>query len=161
MYLVCNEPILVSRVRDVSAPLGIRAVWFIALQVGKLWREGGICEEDTVFYNYKDNEVYKLTGKDFIALLKDHNEQLKSPILDDKEKEYIRNIIRPFRHRVKYICKQGDAYHNTAKQFIRIYLNGGDTARLDESIFLPYFDQGTMYKNMKLGKNYTLKELAL
>ena len=161
MYLVCNEPILVSRVRDVSAPLGIRDVWFIALQADKLWKKGSICNGDTVFYNYKDNEVYKLAGKDFLDLLKEHNEQLKTSILDDKEKEYFRNIIRPFRHRVKYICKQGGAYSNTAKQFIGIYLNGGDTARLDESIFLPYFDQGTMYKNMKVGKNYTLKELGL
>lgn len=80
---------------------------------------------------------------------------VEEPILDDKEKEYIRNVIKPFRHIVKYIRKQGSC-SNSDKEFIGICLNGGNTP-----IFFPYFDQGTMYKNMKLGKNYTLKELGL
>lgn len=153
MDIVFNEPILLRReAGDVTAPLDVGDIWFIALQADELWKSGGICNGDTVFYNYRDNEVYKLKGKDFLALLKDHNEQIRHSILDDREKEYLRNIIRPFRHRVKYICKQGSVYIKP-KEFINIILKGGCLTRSDEPIFLPYFEQGTMYKNMKLGKN--------
>ena len=154
MYLVCNEPILVSRVRDVNAPLGIRDVWFIALQVNKLWKKGGICKEDTVFYNYKDNEVHKLTGKDFLELLKYHNEQIKPSILDDKEKEYLRNVIRPFRDKIKHIVKRETLFTNCSNEYIVIALQEGP-------IIFPNFKEGTMYKGMKVNKTYTLKELGL
>ena len=30
----------------------------------------------------------------------------EEPILDDKEKEYLGNVIRPFRDRVEYIVKK-------------------------------------------------------
>lgn len=72
-------------------------------------------------------------------------------ILDEKEKEYLSAVIRPFKGRVDYIKK----FYITGKEFICIYLKN------DENIDFPYFKKGTMYKGMKLDKRYTLKELGL
>lgn len=73
------------------------------------------------------------------------------PILDDKEKEYLSFVIRPWRNRVKYITKEG----GLNQEFINI--------ETDEllSVMLPCFKAGTMYKDMKLNRRYSLKELEL
>lgn len=72
-------------------------------------------------------------------------------ILDEKEKEYLSAVIRPFKGRVDYIKK----IDLTSREFIYIHLKN------DEDIDFPYFKKGTMYKGMKLDKRYTLKELGL
>lgn len=71
-------------------------------------------------------------------------------ILDDKEKEYLRGVIKPFRNKVICIKK---LYCNT-HEYIRIELE-------DDFVSLHMFEKGTMYKNMKVNKEYTLKELGL
>ena len=75
----------------------------------------------------------------------------EEPILDDKEKEYLGNLIRPFRDRVTYIAKRKE---NKTKLFIHIQLK-------DDWGCLPDFKENTMYKNMKIDKSYTLEELGL
>ena len=74
----------------------------------------------------------------------------KEEILDETEKRYLSNVIRPFRDKVEGI-KKG----SYAREFIKIYI------KEDEPIILPYFEKGTMYKGMKKNKEYTLKELEL
>ena len=76
----------------------------------------------------------------------------KEEILDEAEKRYLRGVIRPFRARMKYIMKEDINY--ATKEYIRI-----DLGR--EMINLPKFDSGSMYKGMKLNKEYTLEELGL
>ena len=76
----------------------------------------------------------------------------KEPILDDKEKEYLSIFIKPFRDRVKYIAKW--YYKMTGGYYIVIRLE-------NENIYLPMFKENTMYKNMKIHKEYTLEELGL
>ena len=76
----------------------------------------------------------------------------KEPILDDKEKEYLSSVIKPFRDRVKYIAKW--YYKMTGGYYIVIRLE-------NENIYLPMFKENTMYKNMKIHKEYTLEELGL
>lgn len=76
-------------------------------------------------------------------------------ILDEKEKEYLSAVIRPFKNRVKSICKQ-----DIDNEYICIELfdfSGHNT----DCIQLPFFETGTMYKGMKRDKKYTLKELGL
>lgn len=71
-------------------------------------------------------------------------------ILDDKEKEYLSYVIRPFRDRVKYIKKMlGNDF------FIKINLTNY------EEIDFPYLKKDTMYKGMEIDKEYTLEELGL
>lgn len=77
----------------------------------------------------------------------------KQEILDEAEKEYLSNIIKPFKDRVEYIVKI-TIYHSN-KKFLEIMLKNGDYANL------PYFRTNNMYKGMELDKLYTLKELGL
>lgn len=81
----------------------------------------------------------------------------KEPILDDVERKYLTAVIRPFRGRVKYICKIESRFR-MGMQFIKI--STGDNY-CDDSITFPLFASGTMYRGMKANKDYTLEELGL
>jgi hypothetical protein len=86
-------------------------------------------------------------------------------ILDEKEKEYLSNIIKPFKDRVKFIIKR-DAFTISNCEFIIIeVLLPDDISRNDKgftnNILLPMFKKNTMYKGMQAFKKYTLKELNL
>ena len=76
-------------------------------------------------------------------------------VLDEAEKKYLTNIIKPFRNTVISIAKRS-AYNNLS--YIAISLK---KYLVEESVTLPYFEQHKMYKNMKLDKVYTLEELDL
>lgn len=76
----------------------------------------------------------------------------KEEILDKEEKEYLSNMIRPFRDRIKFIVK----YDNPDEEVEFIYI-GLNT----DCAHLPIFENGTMYKGMKVNKKYTLEELEL
>lgn len=82
-------------------------------------------------------------------------------ILDEKEKEYLRNVIKPFKDRVKSIAKQNDTdsyeYISIGVSYLINKRNGCDT----DYIWLPSFERGVMYKNMEVEKKYTLEELGL
>ena len=80
--------------------------------------------------------------------------EYKPEILDEAEKRYLRNIIRPFRDKVKTI-KKGTLNIND-EQYISI--NFENTAN---NFALPNFKKGTMYKGMGVDKKYTLEELGL
>lgn len=80
-------------------------------------------------------------------------------ILDEQEKDYLGKVIEPFKKRVIRIEKIKKLYGNS--EFINIVLYNSISCNKEESIQLPYFKKGTMYKGMKLDKRYTLKELGL
>ncbi len=79
----------------------------------------------------------------------------QSDILDEKEKEYLSAVIKPFKNKVTSISKKEDY---TKKEYIRITLF---KKQYKEDINLPDFKTGKMYKNMEIDKKYTLKELGL
>ena len=72
-------------------------------------------------------------------------------ILDNVEKKYLSNVIRPFRDKVKNIAK---ITVSEEKEYISISLK-------NDIVLLPNFKRNTMYKNMKANKEYTLEELGL
>lgn len=80
-------------------------------------------------------------------------EEYKGPILDDVERKYLADVIRPFRKMIAYIVKAQD--FDDGKQCIRIILQNGD------GMHFPYLDDDEMYKGMKENKKYTLEELGL
>lgn len=80
-------------------------------------------------------------------------------VLDEKEKEYLSAVIKPFKKRVIRIEKVKSVYCNS--EFIEIVLYSSISYDREEPIQLPYFKKGTMYKGMELDKRYTLKELEL
>ena len=98
------------------------------------------------YISYRIGEV--LTGEKEII-------KLPKTILDDIEKEYLSNIIKPFRYKVKYIIKNkiDDKY-----EYISIIYrdNTGDWY-----LNFPNFKKGVMYKCMEIGKRYTVEELGL
>lgn len=80
-------------------------------------------------------------------------------ILDKEEKEYLSVVIKPFRNRVESIQKK--SYRESEYIKINIKPKTQNNSSLIDDILLPYFKQGTMYKGMKVQKEYTLKELGL
>lgn len=76
----------------------------------------------------------------------------KEEVLDAAEKRYLAGVIKPFRDKVKYIYK-GQVLSNS-REFINIILK-------EDTLYLPYFKRGTMYKGMETGRDYTLEELGL
>ena len=81
----------------------------------------------------------------------------KEPILDDEERKYLSAVIKPFRDRVKSICKVNYLGVSSSEyQYLFITLSDGSY-----NIDLPIFKRGTMYKGMKPAKDYTPEELDL
>ena len=88
--------------------------------------------------------------------------KVERPILDDIEKRYLSNIIKPFRNKVIGITKYN---YSTNGEYIHIKLKR-TISPVDyfiplASIDLPIFKKGIMYKGMKLRREYSLKELEL
>ena len=82
-------------------------------------------------------------------------QEYKPQILDEKEKEYLSAVIKPFRKDVECIEKSYFLSDLGHREYIRIYLQNY------EILSLPSFEATTMYKGMEEGKCYTLEELGL
>ncbi len=84
--------------------------------------------------------------------------KVPEPILTDKEKEYLSNVIKPFRNKVIIISKldykDRNEYEYVCIEHVEVY---NDIS----FIILPCFKKGTMYKGMKADKEYSLEELGL
>ena len=83
----------------------------------------------------------------------------EEPILDEVERRYLRNVIRPFRDRVINIKKL--VYPTNVSACINIRIQGEVFKESFADMDLPLFKANTMYKGMKANKEYTLKELGL
>ena len=95
------------------------------------------------FENKSSYKVLKLERPQTIYKFKE--------VLDAKEKEYLSAVIRPFKGKVNYIQKE---ISDTREDIVVC-------VAFDDYLSFPYFEKGTMYKGMELGKKYTLKELGL
>lgn len=82
----------------------------------------------------------------------ERKEEILEEMLDEVEKKYLADVVRPFRSKVRSVYKMASICSN--KEFINIQLR-------DENFTLPYFKKGTMYKEMQTGKRYTLEKLGL
>lgn len=83
--------------------------------------------------------------------------KLPKPILDEKEKDYLSNVIKPFRKNIITIRKN----HGCEYEYIQICIYRSSDIAGCEEISFPYFNKGEMYKGMELDKEYTLDELEL
>lgn len=121
----------------------------------------------TMFEEVKDRDVvlgsgngesqkYFRTVKDFVDFLSLPVEEEK---LDNVEKRYIKDFVRPFRDDIIYI-KKIPIYTYTQREQIQI----GYKCVYNDSITtisLPPFPKNSMYKGMKLNEEYTLEELGI
>lgn len=114
----------------------------------KLTKDGFMCWSDYLQqWNYSGGIEDLLTGEKKIV-------KIPKQILDEKEKEYLSAVIKPFRDSVVAIIKsQYDDYY----EFIQIEVN----QEMYEYVNLPNFKKGVMYKGMEIDKGYTLEELGL
>lgn len=108
-------------------------------------------EKELVLVNR--TKFFKKLPNDFTGTIEVENGYIaEKEILDEVEKEYLSNVIKPFRHKVEYIVKRDLEFsHN---QYILIMLK-------NDSISLPGFKKNSMYKGMKSNKEYSLEELNL
>lgn len=96
---------------------------------------------------------FKTLPNDFTGTIEVNNGLIEEKeILNEKEKEYISAVIRPFRDKVEHISISGTINN---KLYMKIFVANYD------SVTLPNFEKGTMYKGMEIGKKYTLEELGL
>ena len=82
--------------------------------------------------------------------------EYKEPILNDAEKKYLSEVIKPFRKNVINICK---FYYESNKRYISIQVR--HESGYSDYVNLPNFNADTMYKGMEVEKSYTLEELDL
>ncbi len=92
----------------------------------------------------------------FLHLLNGKYEVVKIPqnILTEQERHYLSSVVKPFREKVQHISKL------TGKNGEYICID----IRFDweeDSILLPRFAAGTLYKGMEIGKEYSVKDLGL
>ena len=83
-------------------------------------------------------------------------------LLNNKEKEYLKAVIKPFRNRIIFIEKR----NHFRFQYIAIAVKALDKNSLGEDsindiICLPKFKVGTQYKFLKLDIQYKLEDLGL
>lgn len=115
------------------------------------------------------NSLFKITNNGFInsdgwrdgvldGLLTGRLE-IEKPILNDSEKDYLENVLRPFKDRIVYIEKLKS--RDPSYEYIGFRIVYEDHRCPTNWCYLPYFREGTMYKNIELDKYYNLDELGL
>lgn len=92
-----------------------------------------------------------------LCRLLEGNLEIQKPILDDVEKLYLENVLRPFKNRIMYIEK----IYEFGYEQIRCRVSLPLKEHGNEYCILPCFNRGTMYKNMETNIEYTLEELGL
>lgn len=99
-------------------------------------------------WNYTCGVEILFTGKRQIV-------KISKPVLTEKEKEYLSNVIKPFRDKVSSISKRSSDDNG---EYIAIVI---EEKPHNNTMFFPYFEGDTMYQGMIVGKYYTLDELGL
>ena len=85
---------------------------------------------------------------------------VKISILTEKEKEYLSAVIKPFRDRRVVIKKYEYPQNEHKNECIQISVEFYDKTG-GETVSLPIFKKGTMYKGLESNKCYTLEDLGL
>lgn len=98
--------------------------------------------------------VWDFANDILVGILTDHYE-IKKPILDEAEKEYLSNVIKPFRDRVEFIVKR------SVQKYEYIEISYREINTFVGAVCLPIFKENTIYKNMKINEEYTLEDLGL
>ena len=109
--------------------------------------------------SWRNNSKWNSSGllEDFITGHYQIAKEVNS-VLDEAEKKYLTNIIKPFRDKVISIANYYE--ESIDNNFIEIEVKQ-NYCNENQYISLPYFKKGTMYKGMEEYKKYTLEELGL
>lgn len=86
--------------------------------------------------------------------------EVEQVILDDVERRYLENVLKPFKDRILFAKKT--TIYNTDSDYEYVCFKVVTPDNEDYNyLILPYFIKGTMYKEMKIDKDYSLEELGL
>ena len=107
--------------------------------------------------SWKNSSKWNSSGllEDFITGQYQISKKTNS-VLDAAEKKYLTNIIKPFKDQVIAIATRSANYG----EFIDIMIDEGEIGDCG-NIYLPYFKPDSMYKGMKVNREYTLDQLGL
>lgn len=111
--------------------------------------------DDKGLYFLANDDMWKIDYLTLTRILNGKARIIKKSILDEAEKEYLRNVIKPFRDMVTSVIKfDSDKYEYIAIRYrgIEEYIG---------TVRFPSLKKDTMYKGMELNKKYTLEELGL
>ena len=124
-------------------------------------------------FNIADYGKYKLTKDGLVHWSNVYKDWVKSGIFNDllkgdvkisilteKEKEYLSAVIKPFRDRRVVIKKYEYPQNEHKNECIQISVEFYDKTG-GETVSLPIFKKGTMYKGLESNKCYTLEDLGL
>ena len=108
--------------------------------------------------SWKNSSKWNSSGllEEFITGHYQISKEKINSVLDAAEKRYLTNIIKPFKDQVIAIAKRSANYG----EFIDIMIDEGEIGDCG-NIYLPYFKPDSMYKGMKVGREYTLEQLGL
>ena len=108
--------------------------------------------------SWKNSSKWNSSGllEEFITGHYQISKEKINSVLDAAEKRYLSNIIKPFKDQVIAIAKRSANYG----EFIDIMIDEGEIGDCG-NIYLPYFKPDSMYKGMKVGREYTLEQLGL
>lgn len=106
-------------------------------------------------FDYRDDEGQDVHEIKYLHDLVNEQIEINDDILTDEERDYLRDVIRPFAGDVLYIQKRKAS---DDMEYIRITL-GPETNPTDGN--LPEFPEGAYYRGMKIRRQYTLEALGL
>lgn len=125
------------------------------IRTGKIGFINNIDNED-FSENGSSNHCYHVNFEDDKGYFTVYDIEEKEEILNKKEKEYLNNVIKPFRDRVHFISK----VKIDNSQCIEISVKNSVDFFYDYMRFPP-FKKDTMYKKMIEDEIYDLEELEL
>lgn len=86
--------------------------------------------------------------------------EIEKQILNDVEKRYLENVLKPFKDRILF-AKKTTAYNiDDDYEYVCFKVVAPDYEDYNYLV-LPYFIKGTMYEGMELDKEYKVEELGL
>ena len=113
--------------------------------------------EDYLMYYHTEGDYWNKASFDTLCnLINGKYEVIKLPksILTKQERNYLLSIVKPFKEKVQHISKLSSKDGESICIDIRYDWE-------EDSIMLPKFAAGTLYKGMEIGKEYSIKELNL
>ena len=111
--------------------------------------------KDGMFYWSEEQYRWQSIDSWLTEILSGKIKIIKKPILDDDEREYLSNVIKPFRDKVISI------YKLDTENYECIVIKYRNISGYTMTMCFPDFKKGTMYKGMEAEKRYSLNDLGL
>lgn len=125
----------------------------------------GVHKSGVAYIDFEGNHISSVIGGDLLLCQMTDGECIiiLDGILTIVEKEYLSNLIKPFKESVKYIAKVETEGRERIQLCYKDYLDKSDSDFMRNHTFvgLPTFKAGTMYCGMELDRQYTVEELGL